>query len=117
MNKLAQYIDVGPIQGQGPLSFPGANSPKLLENFFSGIIGVMTVIAGIWFVFLVFSGALGIISSGGEKSAYENARKRISTGVIGIVVVIAAVFIVDLVGTLLGLDILNPGQFLLNFTL
>ncbi|RJR28639.1 hypothetical protein C4564_04745 [Candidatus Microgenomates bacterium] len=110
-------INIGKITGQGILGDPGANAPTLFENFLSGALGILTIIAGIWFVFLVFTGAIGIISSGGEKGAYENARNRISTGVIGIVVVIAAIFVVDLVGTLLGVNLLNPAEFITSFTL
>jgi hypothetical protein len=74
----------------------------LFTDFISKVIGVLTVIAIIWFVFTFITGAIGIISSGGDKQALENAKKKITTALIGLVLVIAAVFLVDLVGYFLG---------------
>jgi hypothetical protein len=119
MNKLIaqQEIPLGPpISGLGPLGNPGANAPSLFNRFFTGLIGIMTAIAAIWFVILILTGAIGIITSSGDKGAMETARGRITTGLIGLVVVISAIFIIDLVGKLLGIDyILDPGAFINTF--
>ena len=71
------------------------------------VIGVMTVVAIIWFLFTLITGAISIIGSGGDKQALESARKKITTGVIGLVVVIASIFILDLIGTIFGIDFLD----------
>lgn len=112
MNKLTDStFNIGnPISGIGPWGNPGSNAPTLFDNFLSTVVGVITIIGGVWFLFLVFTGALGIISSKGDKQAYESAKKKITTGLIGIVVLVAAIFIVDLVGTILGIDFLSPGK-------
>jgi hypothetical protein len=70
----------------------------------------MTVIASIWFTFNLIIGAIGIMTSGGDKGKLESSRSRITSGLIGLVIVIAAVFIVQLVGSLIGLGsiILRP---------
>jgi hypothetical protein len=110
IKNLLADISVGPIEGFGPLGLEGAGTdtaPSVFSNFLSTIIGLLTIIAAIWFVVLFITGAIGIIISGGDKNALEDARKKITTGIIGIVVVIAAVFIIDLIGSLIGLDILN----------
>jgi hypothetical protein len=53
-----------------------------------------------------------MISSGGDKNALESARKRISSALIGLAVVVASIFVIELVGKLLGIDlILNPAEF------
>ena len=71
----------------------------------------MTIIAIIWFAFVLITGAIGMMGAGGDKQAMESARKRITSGLIGLVVVIAAIFILDLVGTLFGIpNILNLGE-------
>ena len=69
----------------------------------------MTVIAGIWFIFIFLIGAIGIITSGGDKGAYETARKRISAGLTGLIIVVFAVAIISLIGKVLGFDILGVG--------
>ena len=88
-------------------------APSLFNTFISGAIGVMTVIAAIWFLFVLITGAISMISSGGDKTAMANAQKRITNGLIGLVVVIASVFIIELIGKIFGFNlILNPGDFI-----
>ena len=116
MNELAaSSIDFGPLRGYGTLGLEGAGSGSGALNIFAGFIstaiGLMTIIAIIWFVFVFFTGAIGIITAGGDKQAMEGARKRITTGIIGLVVTIAAIFVIKLVGTLVGVpNILNISQ-------
>ena len=111
-NTIAQAgMSVGSINGIGPLGTPGSGAPSLFAKILSGIIGLMTVIAAIWFVFLLISGAIGVMSAGGDKVAVENARKRMTTGLLGFIIVIAAMFIMDLIANILGIpDILDIGN-------
>ncbi len=105
-------IQIAPSGGfvlptEGPLS-PGNNPTGVFAKFISGIIGVMTIIAVIWAVFTIITGAISIIGSGGDKQALESARKRITTGIVGLVIVLVSLLIIELVGYFLGLkDILN----------
>lgn len=111
MNNQLADVSFGPISGFGSLGNPGGSGVSIFANFISSAIGLMTIIAIIWFVFVFFSGAIGIITAGGDKQALENARKRIISGLIGLVVVIAAIFLVRLVGFLIGIpNVLNIGQ-------
>lgn len=110
MNRLSDIplAPEGGFKGVGPLGNPGGNAIGLFTKFISSTIGLLTIVAFIWFAFVFISGAIGIISSGGDKAALESAQKRITNGLIGLVVVIAAIFIINLVGTLLGIpNILN----------
>lgn len=105
-NQLAQ-IQIAPNGGfkglgTGPLGNPTGNGIGTLTSLISAAVGIMTLVAIIWFIFIFMTGAIGIITSGGDKGSYEAARKKITTGLIGLVVVIIAVFAVDLVGYLLG---------------
>ena len=114
MSKLAdiQLAPEGGFRGFGPLGLEGkdpTDAPGLFTQFLSSTVGIITVIAFIWFVFLLLTGAFGLMTAGSDKAQVENARKRITSGVVGLVVVIAAIFLVDLFGTLLGIpNILNP---------
>jgi hypothetical protein len=97
--------------GFGDLGLEGKASqsaPSVFNTFLSSAIGLLTVIAGIYFIFLFMFGAIGMMSAGGDKAAMESARKKISTGLLGLVIVISAIFVISLLGYLLGLDILNP---------
>jgi len=114
MNKLTQidlYNGEG-YRGFGPLGLEGGTGSAIstFGNFISTIIGVITVVAIIWFVFTLFLGALGLITSGGDKTAAESSRKKIFNGLIGLVVVIAGIFIIDLAGNIFGIpNILDIG--------
>jgi hypothetical protein len=92
----------GTLGGASP-----ADSGQTLERIISTAIGVMTVIAFIWFIVQFFIAAVQIIGSGGDKNALAAARGKLSTSVIGLVVVISAIFIIELIGTILGISILN----------
>lgn len=76
-------------------------------SFVSSAIGLMTIIAFIWFVFNFLIGAIGIMIAGGDKQKLENSRQKIVNGIIGIVVVISAMAIISLIGYIFGVDILN----------
>lgn len=101
--------------GFGKLGLEGSsaeNAPSIFNSFISGVIGVLTIVAGLWFIFVFISGAISMISSGGDKGALESARKRIFNALIGLAVVVASIFLIELVGKILGINlILNPAQF------
>lgn len=112
LNKIAA-INLGKLEGLGPLGLEGKTAeqaPTLFNLFISGVIGLMTTIAFIWFTFNFVIGAIGIITAGGDKGKIESARARITTGIIGIVVVISSLFIIQLLGSLTGVGniILRP---------
>jgi len=114
MSKVFAQVphNLGTINGIGPLGdFVPSEGGNLFEKMISGIIGLLTVVAGIYFVFLFIVGAIGWLGSEGEKQKVATARAKITNGIIGLVVVIGAVFFIELIGTLLGLDILNPAGF------
>lgn len=122
MNILAQ-INIAPDggftgtkDGKGLLADPG-NGIDLFAKFMSSAIGLITIIAIIWFVFKFFIGAIGIISSGGDKQSLESARKNLQYSIIGIIVVVAGIFIVKLIGFLIGIpNLLDIGTLFGNIT-
>ena len=115
---IAEDIPLSPDKGFGgfgKLGLEGGsaeNAPSIFNSFISGVIGVLTIVAGLWFIFVFITGAISMISSGGDKGALESARKKIFNALIGLAVVVASIFVVELVGKLLGIDlILNPAEF------
>jgi hypothetical protein len=108
----------GSLHGTGSTGLStgtASNATAIFNNIISSAIGIMTIIAIIWFVFLFISGAIGIMSSSGDKARAETARKRITNGIIGLVVIVAAVFVIRLLGDILGIsNILDPSVFIEN---
>jgi hypothetical protein len=114
MKNLLAELQIAPnrgFTGFGPLGLQGttaSNADITFTNFLSSTIGVLTIIAIIWFVFILITGAISYMSSGGDKAAIESSGKKILNGVIGLVVVVIAIFIIKLIGYLIGIpDILN----------
>lgn len=110
LSDVLKFAPTGGLKGLGTnsLANPSTNAPSIFTNFLSSVIGVMTIVAIIWFVFLFISGAISYMTSGGDKAAIESAQKRIINSVIGLVIVIIAIYIIKLVGYLLGVpNILN----------
>lgn len=108
------------FSGIGTLGLQNARASEafgVFGNFISASIGLITVIAIIWFVFIIVSGSLSIISSGGDKNSLESAKKRISAGVIGLVVLIASLFILDIIGKIFGFNALDISGMLFSLTI
>ena len=108
--------DISPGFDFGQNWFGVANSFNTFDKILSVVVAVITVIAGLWFLFILVIGGIGIITAADNKQALEDARKKITTGLIGLVVVIASIFLVDLIGRIIGLNILNAGSALQNLT-
>jgi hypothetical protein len=113
LSQINLYPDTGSgLQGLGKLANPG-NGVDAFITFISGTIAVLTVVAIIWFIFTFITGAIGIISSGGDKQALETAKKKITTAIIGLIVVLLAIVVINIIGTVLGIpNILNISQLL-----
>lgn len=105
---------LGKIGGDGLGPFANTtNGPSALAKVISGIIGIITVAATIWFMFQLLIGGLNWLSSGGEKQKLTEARDRITNAFIGLIIVVASWGIIALTGQFLGgFDILNPESLL-----
>lgn len=120
MMKIAQinlFSDPNGYKGFGTLGLagPNTNAPSIFSTFISSAIGLITVIGIIWFVFIFMTGAVGIITSGGDKGSMESAKKKITSGIIGITVSVLGLLVVRLIGSLIGIpNILNFGSMFTN---
>lgn len=115
---------LGDIRGPGPLGLENV-TPRALEkgaaadvfvDTISKIIGFLTAVAIIWFIFQFILGAMSWITAGGDAKAVEAAKAKLSNAVLGIVVVLTALVIVGVIGALLKIDILNLGMFIRTLT-
>ncbi|MBI5620186.1 hypothetical protein HY949_00215 [Candidatus Gottesmanbacteria bacterium] len=104
---------LGPFGSLGNTISKGDGVTGLVKvtSAISGVIGVMTVAAGIWFIFQVLTGGFYWITSAGDKAKLSEARDRIQNSAIGLVVVVAGWSILALAGQFLGYDIVisDPG--------
>lgn len=93
--------------GLGPFAQGGGSGAAGLAKVISGIIGVITIGAAVWFMIQLFVGGLNWLASGGEKQKLNEARDRITNAFVGLIIVIAAFGIIALTGQFLGFHILD----------
>ena len=111
---LGKFEGIGPLGGEGKMLEDPTTAIYWFARFISNIIGIMTIIAFIWFLFSFLSGAISWLSSSGDKNKLQEAQKKITSALVGLVIVIAAIFIVRLVEIILGIKILSISDLLLN---
>jgi len=111
----AQTLDLGQIQGTGQYQTGGAGAlvPQL-DIFISNVVTALTIVAGIAFILYFMIGALSWITAGGQRDNVEKAQKQMTNAAIGMIAVVVSYFIAAIIGTILGIDILNPVQGILN---
>lgn len=80
------------------------NAPGLFAKFFSALIGLLLTIATLWAFVNLIQGGLQWISSGGDKTALEGARNRITNAIIGLFITFTAWSIYILLLRLLGIS-------------
>lgn len=83
-----------------------------LETLISNMLGLLTVVGSLVFVTYFLLGAISWISSGGDSSKVGKARDQMLQGVLGLVVLVIMYAVVGLVGSIVGIDILNPATVL-----
>ena len=103
---LKLYPDGGFV-GFGPLGLEGKSAQTdaglVFQSFISSAIGIVSIIAIIWFIFILLMGSVSLMTSGGDKATAENAKKKISNGLIGLLLTIFGIFILSFIGQLFGI--------------
>jgi len=106
---LAQAKDLGSIDVAGTTKFSVAD-PTAINTIFSQVIGFLTIVAGLAFLIYFIIGAINWITAGGDAKKVDTAKSYMTNGAIGMVVIVAAYSIIWIIGQVLGLNILDPGD-------
>ena len=78
-----------------------------VEGMISGFVGLILVIAGLAFFFILVIGGIKWILSGGDKAHTEGARNQITAALVGLVIVFSAWAIAKLLQAFFGINILQ----------
>ncbi len=75
---------IGGEDGFGPFGhlgqFPDVTTAAgYFTQIVSNAVGVMTIIAGIWFLFMLVAGAFGYLTAGGDSKKVADATQRITS--------------------------------------
>ena len=92
----------------------GMAAADAFDWILSVALGGFTLVAAIYFLFSLAVAAFTWMGAAGDTSKVEKARNSITNGLIGLVILVAVYAIAGIVGTMLGIDILNPGELLLE---
>jgi hypothetical protein len=100
-HNLLADVTIPPITGPG--INPGANGTLALEKIVSQIIGILTIVAVIFFTIQIIIAGYGFISAEGDEKKMEIARKSLTNGVLGLIIVVVAVGLGSLLALLAGI--------------
>lgn len=85
----------------------GVDPFTTLGNLLSNILTIVFVLAAIIVLFMLIIGAFQWITSGGDKEGVGKARDRITHALIGLAILALAFLIMQVVGQIVGISILD----------
>lgn len=116
LNKLIADVTMPTLSGLG--TDPGTNGTLALEKIISQVIGVLTIVAVLFFTVQIILAGYNFISAEGDEKKMEMARKSLTNGILGIVIVVVAVGLGSLIAQLAGIpNVLDLNQMFKNMGL
>lgn len=99
-------------EARAPETLDKAGVLASLELYIGDIIGIITALASLFFVVYVFLAAFQWTTAGGDSGKIEKAKNRFIWGTLGLILIVASYAIIGLIGSLVGISILDPGKML-----
>lgn len=81
-----------------------------LEAFISQLLGLITVIGSLFFIVNFLMAALSWITAGGDSGKIQKARDQMLQSTLGLVIMVGSYAIIGLIGSVVGINILQPAQ-------
>ena len=100
---------VGPFQNI-PTTTEGIGNK--IATVISQVIGLLSIVAIIWFVLQLVLAGITIISAGGNKEKIAETQKRITYSTLGLLVALLATFLIAILSYIFNIDFLNLGSIL-----
>lgn len=104
-NKLLAQVghDMPDLQSPGIQVDASTGGVSNLEKIISSVIGILSVIAVIYFAIQIILAGYSFLSSQGDEKKLEVARTRLTNGILGLTIVIIALGVASLLASLLGI--------------
>ena len=102
------------LTGPGTVPTTGVEATSMVEKLISQILGILTIVAVVFFVIQIILAGFGFMSSEGDEKKMETNRMKLTNGVLGLFIVIIALGLGTLISKLLGLN--NPLDIQTMFT-
>lgn len=106
-----KYLSLGLPGGQNivpPSSVP-TGGITMVATIFRNSYTIFLILCVIFSLIYMVIGGMQWITSGGDKTKLEAARKRITYAIIGLIVALMSFLIVNILGYLFGVKLLNIG--------
>jgi hypothetical protein len=91
-----------------------AEAVTSFERILSVALGGFTLVAALYFLFTLLVAAYNWMSAADDSSKVEKAKQTMTNGLIGLVILVGSYALAGVIGTMLGIDLLNPGELLLQ---
>jgi len=101
---LAQESIKNPALGP---SLQAKTGVGFLQSFLPSAIGLAFVIGALIFFFVMITGAIAWITSGGDKASLESARGKITSAIIGLVLLLVTFALIGVIENFFGVNILS----------
>lgn len=89
----------------------------MLAKVLSNVIGVLTLVAALWFLIQIVIAGYNFITSQGDSQKIQQTQQRIINSIIGLALVVFSVGFLSLIGHLLQIDFLQIDQIITNLSL
>ncbi len=110
-NKIQYAAIAAPVYAQIELKSKTTDFQPLqnltASGIVSGAISLVLIVVALIFFFILILGGLKWITSGGDEKAVGVARSQITNALIGLAIIFAAWAIINLIGTIFGINILK----------
>jgi len=100
--KLAQNLEE--IQSKALPDFAFSGEQGTIGSIVSEFIKYLFPLAGILLLLYFLYGGFGLMISGGEPKAVQSAKSKITNALVGFLIIFAAYWIVQILGTILGIE-------------
>jgi len=93
----------GSLSGAGIQVTNNIDATTKFETYAGQIVGIMTIVAVLFFIAQIIFAGYAFISSQGDEKVMESTRKRLTEAVLGLTIVVVAIGLGSLLALLLGI--------------
>ena len=83
------------------------NEGTYFQRLIPSLVGLAFVIGAVIFVFMLITGGVQWIASGGDKTSLEGARGRITNAIVGIIILLSVFALIKVIEGFFGIYILT----------
>ena len=103
MSRLAQNTIENPALGPSLQSKTGI---EFFQDLVPRMVGLAFLVGVLIFFFIMITGAIQWITSGGDKAAVEGARGKITNAIVGVVILLSLFALLKIIEDFFGINIL-----------